>query len=413
MTAISSELQPHAIVTGLESMQGLQAVRILAGEGIPVIAVARDKKHYCCRTNKCERIVIADSDLSAALEELGPTLPAKAVLFPGTDEDVLLVSRNRQALSRWYHIALPDLDVVELMMDKLKFYAFARQAGFSIPTTCFLSSREDLEAAVAKVRFPCVLKPHFRDDRWNRHSAVKAFLVADPEELAALYEEHQPSTECLILQDWIEGPDANLYSFNGYFAADSTPLVTFIARKLRQWPPVMGQSSLGEECRNELVLSESLRLFRQVGFRGLAYLELKRDERSGDYYIVEPNIGRPTGRSAIAEAGGVALLYTMYCDLLGRTLPANRQQAYRGVKWIHLRRDLQSALYYRRRGQLTWRQWWRSVKGRKAFAIWAWDDMGPFWGDWLRAIRLFLRKSERRKRDPGQQFGASTKGGSH
>ena len=159
----------------------------------------------------------------------------------------------------------------------------------------------------------------------------------------------------LMVQEWIEGSDANLYSCNCYFNADAVPVVTFIARKLRQWPPETGTSCLGEECRNDVVLEASIRLFRSVGYRGLGYVEMKRDERTGKHYIIEPNIGRPTGRSAIAEAGGVELLYATYCDTLGWPMPANTQQQYGNMKWIYLRRDLQSAFCYWRRGDLTLR----------------------------------------------------------
>jgi predicted ATP-grasp superfamily ATP-dependent carboligase len=126
---------------------------------------------------------------------------------------------------------------------------------------------------------------------------------------------------------------------------------------------------------------------------------MKRDERSGKYFIMEPNIGRPTGRSAIAEAGGVELLYTMYCDAVGWPLPGNLEQQYEGVKWIHLRRDFQSALHYGRHGELTLKEWWRSFRGRKAYALFSWSDPAPFVGDLQRAIRLFLSPQDRRKRD--------------
>jgi predicted ATP-grasp superfamily ATP-dependent carboligase len=174
--------------------------------------------------------------------------------------------------------------------------------------------------------------------------------------------------------------------------------VTFVARKLRQWPPYVGITSLGEECRNDLVLQETVRLFKSVGYRGLGYLEMKRDARSGKYFVMEANVGRPTGRSTIAEAGGVELLYTMYCDALGWPLPENRVQTYKGVKWIDLRGDLQSALYYWHRGELTLREWWRSVRGPKAYALFSWKDPGPFLGDLQRMIRILLASQERRGR---------------
>ena len=105
--------------------------------------------------------------------------------------------------------------------------------------------------------------------------------------------------------------------------------------------------------------------------------------------IIEPNIGRPTGRSPIAEAGGVELVYTMYCDALGRPLPAGREQKYSGVKWIYLRWDLQSAFVHWWRGDLTIADWYRSIRGKKAYALFSLTDPGPFlWDLWSTFVKL-------------------------
>jgi predicted ATP-grasp superfamily ATP-dependent carboligase len=113
---------------------------------------------------------------------------------------------------------------------------------------------------------------------------------------------------------------------------------------------------------------------------------------------MEANIGRPTGRSAIAEAGGVELLQTMYCDLSGQPLPLARQQQYTGVKWIHLTRDCASALHYWRNGALTLPGWWRSLRGKKVYAVFSWRDPAPFIGDLARAFRMLLSPRERQRR---------------
>ena len=39
--------QPYAIVIGLDSVQGIQAARILARRQVPVIAIAEDPKDPC------------------------------------------------------------------------------------------------------------------------------------------------------------------------------------------------------------------------------------------------------------------------------------------------------------------------------------------------------------------------------
>lgn len=402
----TADNNPFAVVTGLEYMQGIQAARILAKRHhLPVIAVSTNKNHPYNLTNCCHQVVCTDNNLIEDLIVIGRQLAEKAVLFPGTDADVLLISQNRRQLSQWFHLCLPPAEVVEMLMDKLQFYAFAREAGFRVPDTWFIHNRQELDSAARKVVFPCVLKPHYRTAKWNELSPFKAFRIVTAEQLTATYEQYKTATECFILQNWIEGPDANLYSCNAYFDAETKPLASFVARKIRQWPPVMGQSSLGEECRDDVVLAETLRLFQTVGFHGLAYLEIKRDQRTGEYFIVEPNIGRPTGRSAIAEAGGVELLYTMYCDALGRPLPSNRVQHYGGVKWINLRQDLRSAFYYWRKGELTFNQWRKSVRGPKTFAIFSWTDPYPFLGDLWRAARLFFNKEERGKRNPDRTIG--------
>jgi predicted ATP-grasp superfamily ATP-dependent carboligase len=394
--------QPYAIVIGLESMQGLQTARILARHRIPVIAIAKDAKHSNCLTKVCKRIIIADTDsdkLITTLESLGSELDQKAVLFPCEDTSVLLVSRNREKLTSWYYVALPESDVVEMMTDKISFYTYAQKHGFPIPATFFIYNRSDAEYAAKNLAFPCVMKPSIRTPEWERSTTLKVFKVSSAGELLALYDQYHLWSKSLIAQEWIEGTDASLYSCNCYFDTRSEPVVTFIARKLRQWPPRTGQSSLGEECRDEVVLEETVRLFRGVGYRGLGYAELKRDERSGKYFVMETNIGRPTGRSAIAEAGGVELVYAMYCDSVGWPLPANLEQQYEGVKWIHLRRDFQSALYYWRQGELTLGEWWRSWRGKKGYALFSWSDPAPFLGDLYRSVRLFLSQKERQKRD--------------
>lgn len=397
-----TDRNPHAVVVGLDHLNGVQTARILARRGVPVIGVANDRGHYCCKTRVCERIVFlgAGEALVAALEELGRTLPDKAVLVPCTDMHVLLLSRYRDRLEPWFQLVLPVPETVEMMMDKVSFYRFAQRNGLPIPDTAFLYEREDAERAANLLSFPVVVKPSLSaDPRWEQGSKLKAYVVSTPAELLAIYDRHASLADVLIAQEWIAGPSSNLYSCNCYFGRDGEFVAAFVARKLRQWPPATGESCLGEEIQNDDVLDEAIRLFKSVEFRGLGYLEMKRDASTGRHFIVEPNVGRPTGRSAIAEAGGVELLYAMYCDALGRPLPSNLVQTYGNAKWMDIRRDLQSAFYEWRRGSLSVRQWWRSIQGPKTYGLFSWTDPGPFIGDLRRAVRLFMSSEERRKRD--------------
>jgi D-aspartate ligase len=372
---------PPAVVVGLDCITGLQTARILAGRGVPVVGLAGDLGHFACRTRAVTGVLQArldSEDLVDVLARLGPGLAERGALFPCTDLAVLQISRHRDRLARWYSIALPAHAVVETLMDKVGFLRHAEGNGLPIPGTVIIEDRADAESASRTLSYPVALKPPIKTAVWQAHTNIKAFQVRDGQELLDVYDRVQSWSDRLIAQEWIDGGVDSLYSCNVYFDRASRPLVTYVARKLRQWPPETGTSTLGEECHNDEVLRETIRLFAGVGYRGLGYVEMKQDARTGRHLIIEPNIGRPTGRSAIAEAGGVELVYTAYCDMVGRPLPTARQQRFLGAKWIDDRRDLQSALYALRKGTLSPAGWWRSVRGPKAHAVLSRSDPLPF-----------------------------------
>jgi predicted ATP-grasp superfamily ATP-dependent carboligase len=393
--------EPAAVLVGLDTLQGLQAARILAGRRVPVIGLARDAGHPACRTRVCQRILYCDTGgpaLVEALADLVRSLPARAVLFPCHDQAVAVVSAHRAELAQWYEAVLPAPSAVELLLDKDRFYDFAVAAGFRVPRLRRLHGPDDAVAAAEALRFPCILKPARHSDVWRRHTTAKALRVDTPGDFRAAYQRVRSWTQVLIIQELIPGGDDELYSCNCYFDRAGQLAGSFVARKLRQWPPGMGSSCLGQEVRNDEVRDETLRLFRLLRYQGLGYVEMKRDPRTGDHYLIEANVGRPTGRSAIAEAGGVRLLEAMYCDALDRPMPADMEQRYQGVKWLDLRHDCQSAWYYWRRGELGITGWLASLRGRKVHAVFSWTDPAPFLWDLWRSLRIALSRPERTRR---------------
>lgn len=392
---------PPAVVVGLDSITGLQTARILAAHGVPVHGVVADRRHWGARTRACVDVVespLSGPDLVSSLAMLARRLDRPTVLLPCSDAAVDTVSRHRDRLAdRGYLVSLPDHAVVELLMDKVRFAAYAADHDLPVPRTELLQDPARAAAVAASIRYPCVIKPPYKSSRWLAHTSTKAFRVTDEHSFLDTYDRVRDWSPTLLAQEWIDGTEAELYSCNAVFGEGGRPLATFVARKLRQWPPDIGTSASGEECRNDEVLETTLRLFGGLGYRGLAYLEMKRDVRTGRSWIVEPNVGRPTGRSAIAEAGGVELVLTAYCDAAGLPLPAARVQQYAGARWLDVRRDLQAAVVARRRGTLTLRAWLRWVRGPKAHAIWSRRDPAPFLVDVTGAALTGLRMLRSRR----------------
>ena len=388
-----------AIIVGLDCITGLQTARLLDGRGIPVVGLVADRRHFCARTRVPRAIVRADlrgDGLIDGLERLAPSLPGPAVLIPCTDAAVLAIAGAADRLHGPYRFVLPAYDDVIRLMDKVPFAEHALAHDLPIPPTAILRSRSDALEAAQRLSMPAVIKPGLKTPAWTAATKAKAIRVASGAELVETWERASGWTDVLIAQSWVAGGEDALFSVNSYHDSTGTPRVTFVARKLRQWPVDTGTSSLGEEVRNDEVRDIALRLLGSVPYRGLGYVEIKRDAVTGRHLIIEPNIGRPTGRSAIAERGGVELLLSAYRDALGQELPAATEQRYGGVKWIYWRHDIQSAVVHARRGELTPLAWLRSVRGPRIEAVGSRRDPGPFVADLLGAIGAAGRALVRR-----------------
>lgn len=391
---------PPAVVVGLGSMVGLQAARLLHARGVRVVGITGDRAHFAARTRACDEVFEADvhgDGFVAVLEDLAPGFDAAPVLVPCTDNAVLAVSRHRARLEPAYRIALPDDAVVRTLADKARFAEHAERHGLPIPRTVVVRSADDARRAAETLRYPALVKPPVKTPAWVAHTNAKALRVDDADALLRTCERVAGWAEALVVQEMIPGGDDALFTCNACFAAGSEPLVTFVTRKARQWPPHLGIASFAREAREPAVEAATLALFSTLDFRGLGYLEVKRDA-DGTLRMIEANVGRPTGRSATAEAGGVELLATLYADAAGLPLPAARTQRHVGAGWIDLRRDLLSAAYYWRRGELTPAGWLRSIRGPKAHAVLSARDPLPFALELSQSARKAARRALTRLR---------------
>lgn len=388
-----------AVVVGLDNITGLQTARILAAHGVPVVGVVSQPHHFGASTRACVEVVsseFTDDALVATLHDVDRRWNSRAVLFPCSDVTVAALSRRRADLPSRMVLPLASHDVVDLLMNKTSFASYATDNGLPVPRTAVLRSRSDAQEAARTLRYPCVVKPPVASPTWRANAGAKGYPVETARELLAVYDRVADWAETLLVQEWVPGGEDALFSCNAYFDRKGRDRVTFVARKVRQWPPRIGTSASGVECRDDELRDATVKLFTGVGFHGLAYLEAKRDRRTGELALIEPNVGRPTGRSAIAEAGGVELVYTAYCDALGLPLPDARQQRFGNAKWLDLRRDAQAAAVACRSGELTIREWLRSLRGSKAHAIWSARDPKPFVVDVSHAIGEGLQMAVRR-----------------
>lgn len=387
---------PHpALVIGADCITGLQTTRILAARGVPVLGLAADPAHFCCRTRAAQAVIATETSgdgLLETLERLAPRWPRPPVLIPCTDDSVATLVRHTP---RGYRTALPPAETVDRLAPKDGFATHAAAHGLPIPPTIVVRDRDDARV-VAELRFPCVVKPSMKTPAWEEAVGGKVVVVDSYHGWEDLYRRTADLVDGMVVQEWVPGGDDRMVTSNWYTARDGTT-ITFVSRKIRQWPVHSGTGSLAGSVLDEEMLDLTAALLATVEYRGLGYLEIKRDQVTGRSLIIEPNVGRPTGRSALAEACGTELLMTMYADALDLPLPPVGPQR-EGVKWMYVRHDLQSAAAAMAAGELTVRAWWRSVSGPRVYAVFSWRDPVPFVADWGRSVRRLARELRPRRR---------------
>ena len=314
----------------------------MAKYGISVLGIADDPNHFCCRTNTCKQVVPANTsneELIDALITLGKNLKQRAVIIPCSDDSIHIISLHRKELEESYNFILPDHEILELFMNKVKFYKHCQLNDLPIPSTFFPNDKSDLKDIANKINFPCIIKPPRADNVWWKFFSEKVLKIQDPEHLAEVYDQSLKATDTPIVQEWILGKDSNLNSCTFYYNGKHEPVITYTSRKLRQWPIEAGEISFGEEIRNEILVEHTMNLLNNIQFSGVGSLEMKMNDRDGKYYMMEVNVCRLPMRFKIVEAGGVELVYTMYSDALGLNNSTSTIQRFRGVKWISLHRD--------------------------------------------------------------------------
>lgn len=380
-----------AVVIGVTDATGVGVVRNLARNGVPVLALDGDPQSVGFKSRFAAHGICPDPHYDedgfvSTLQDIGRCLPQKAVLFPCQDDIALSASRNAEILERWYVLPFSRWPVMSRLALKEEQIKAAMKAGLSVPQTAFIRTSNDVADAARGVPFPAVLKSSEPRALQRKHFG-KAVPVARDEDLTAAWE-RVSGCGTMILQEIIPGGDDELFTFFSYVNAASEPLAQFTCRKLRQHPRMFGQCRFGESVWVQEVADQSLALLREVGFHGVSGIEFKRDPRDGDFKFMEIN-ARHGLRHTLAAAVGVNISYVAYTDALGRPKVAPAQEE--GPRWIYSCYDVPDSIREIVRGELSWIDWTRSLKGTRLDATLAADDPLPGLYEWYQHIGGFIK----------------------
>lgn len=312
-----------AIVVG-GGLNALGVVRSLGQAGVPVWVLDTDTHSPAMRSRWGRAQVVSALEGPAFMAELQRVvagLGSRVVLFLTEEKTVNTVSEHRADLPASLLIRLPEHQRLMQLMHKQGFQELAEALAAPVPRTVRLESSQDLHK-VRSLSYPCVLKPSEKSYEYGARFK-KAYKVASADEVDALYREIEPVLADMVVQEWIEGGDGDIYFCLQYIGANGQVVSSFPGRKIRSWPPRIGGTA---SCTAAWEHAQELRdttaaFFKQVGFTGIGSMEYKRDARDGRFCMVEPTVARTDFQEEVATLNGCNLPLAAYCHELGLPVP--------------------------------------------------------------------------------------------
>jgi D-aspartate ligase len=372
----------EAFVLGMNET-GLTAARCLGREGISVTGFdigakrAGFRSRYCKAAGVCPDPLHQPDDLVRFLKHQVRDRSQKVVLFPTSDLFFLFLSRHRAQLADKFLMSLPAEEVAESVVNKRRLYELAAANHTPFPTSYFPGTYDEAVAIKDSLRYPAFIKPYWGHE-WRRHfgGLHKGFKVQSPEEFLGRFQEVLASGHSALVQSYVTSPDENLSSLSLYVSRTGEVLAAFPRRQVRQYPPNSGTVTLAISEINAGLVVNGAHFCRSIGYRGIVGLEYKLDGADNQYKLLDfnPRLMLSDGLTAYC---GINLPLIQYLDLTDQR-PAPRHEPAEGVKWLESIADFHAFQQYHERGELTFKDWLKSLWGAKAFALFAWDDPLPF-----------------------------------
>jgi predicted ATP-grasp superfamily ATP-dependent carboligase len=325
-SASTGTLPTHldAVVLDAALRQALVAVRALGRQGRTVGAVEMQSEgpvptfssRYCaCHAEIAER---SASGQAAALVALLQERRADVVI-PSHDGTIEMLRSHRDDIERWSTVALAAEPALAVAVDKDATLRIASELGIPVPRSVTVREQSDVDAAIAEIGLPAVLKP---SRSWVGTDAdairLSACAVDDAERARVELRRLLEQGGSVLVQEYVPG-SREAVSFvrrGGTFAGE------FAQRALRTFPALGGSSVLRESIALPAdAIVDARKLVDALDLDGYAEVEFRRDaNRRAVLMEINPRLSASV---EVAVRAGVDMPSLVLAWARGEALPTS------------------------------------------------------------------------------------------
>jgi predicted ATP-grasp superfamily ATP-dependent carboligase len=375
---------------------GHNVARSLGRLGIPVYGVHADAHAPAARSRYWRENISWDFEKASAdasvdwLLQLARRIGPRPILIPTSDSSCLFVADHAAALRQGFLFPNQPAGLARALCSKKQMYGLCRQYAIPTPETVFPQSLDDVVAFLRGATFPVMLK---RID-YSACGGTNMRVVLAPD--AATVLKHYDTMEApdianFMLQEYIPGGSEMVWMFNGYFDEESRCLFGLTGKKIRQYRPYTGMTSLGLCVTNDTVARQTRDFMKAIGYQGILDIGYKYDVRTGQYKLLDANPRIGATFRLFIDTCGLDVARVLYRDLTGQPVAPGAPRE--GRKRVVEDYDVASALTLYRDGKLGVREWIRSFQGVQETCWLAPDDPAPFFAIAQRSLHVASRWS--------------------
>lgn len=265
-----------------------------------------------------------------ALVEYGEKNKEYQILLIATsDLYVKMLAEEKNLLEKYYVFNYPDIELVNNLLIKEKFYDIYKDMGLDMPKTYIYPCNQNEDITKIKeyfAEYPIIIKPsngveyHKLDDA----GLAKVYKVYTEQELEDIIRkiENAGYKENLIIQEFIPGDDSALFDSIFYVGKDKkAKLATFAQIGLQEHTPTgIGNCTVlvngyDEHGYKEEIIYNLKNFIESIGYQGFAEFDIKYDYRDNKYKVLEIN-PRQSRSAYYLTACGYNLVKYLIDDLI-------------------------------------------------------------------------------------------------
>jgi predicted ATP-grasp superfamily ATP-dependent carboligase len=271
-------------------VQGLSNVRSLGEQGIPVWVLDKTKclaqfSIYCKKFILCPDF--NSDEFVPFLIQLAKKNNLKDwLILPSNDHAVNSIAQNRLQLAEHFKLITDKFETINRIQHKVEFLNLANKLQVPFPKFEILTDvPENLN-----LKFPVITKGNIG---LNFHKKIKKKVVLsnNKSELEVNLKKigHSFSLTDTFSQELIPYNQLNRTLSFTSFSVDGEIKTYWIGQKLREHPLRFGTAVLAESIKDPGVYQYAEKLIRALNYTGISEIEFLKDERDGEYKLIEMN----------------------------------------------------------------------------------------------------------------------------